>query len=453
MVLEDREQASLAHLKERIQKISGHLDMGNGTSVANALSTALDLDLRIGAPEDGETVLNALPDAEIDDLAGKLVRVYGTKNMEFTLPLGTMVASSAIGDVRFGHERWLLDAGRPGLHAMANIRRDAHGPNFDLLRSHITRLTRNLPCGRLGLPLPAFIVGVSERHLLHFSPCDEAGGVVLERWANCTDAPRFTAASPTQILEFAESIVADMKTFWERREAIAARARKVRALADAAAAEHGAEVLLLAVDLSDQRDSERVDMYVHYLAIDEAMRVGSVLDLLPDRDDITAASYEPPSGVSHRPFERAKLHRLGADGRIDDMAAAVAAAAPGGAKAVFAKLAIAYESTFEVSTGNTPMFVALFWRDGTIKADISMAGKVEWYRERLEILGHLLPETVRESLRGRTVDSIAALPFYCACKIERAGDLVGGIRLDLEIGTRLVDLSTGRIWDGPASGH
>ncbi|QCB43237.1 hypothetical protein E5673_14225 [Sphingomonas sp. PAMC26645] len=451
MIVDDEDRFGSAQLRKRIRAICGNLDIGNGTPVADALWSALNLDFRIGGRMDGAAVLNALTDDEIDNLACEMMRIYGERDSECTLPLGTIMASDQVGDVRFGHERWLLDAGRPGLHAMADIRRDAHGPNFELLRSHITRLTSNLPCDRLGLPSPVFIVDTNERHLLHFRPCIEAGGVVLQRWTNCTDAPRFAAASPTQILEFAESIVADMQALWDRREAIAARAEAVRAIAEAVAAEHGVEVLLVAVDLSQQRDSARVDMEVHYLAIDEAMRVGPVLGFFPGEDDYTAEFHQVPTGVSHRSGELAKLHQLGADGRIDDMAAAVAAAAPGGAKAVFAKLVIDYQASFEMSTSNTPMFVTLYWRDGTIKADISMAGKLEWYGTRLEIFGHFLPETASESLPGRTVDSVALLPFPCACRIERVRDLVGGTRLDLAIGTRLINLTTGRIWDEPAS--
>lgn len=440
---------SLAQLKERVQAISGHLDIGNGTPASDALLSALDLDLRISGRKDGAAVLDALTNDEIDDLVFEMVWTFERKNAEFALPLGTIVKSGEIGDVSFGGEHWLLDAGRPGLHSMETMRRDAHGPNFDLLRSHITRLTRNLACRRLGLPSPVFIVDVDDRHLLHFSPCAEAGGVVLQRWANGTDAPRFAAASPVQILEFAESIVADMRALWKRRDVIAARARAVRALADAAAAEHGAEVLLVAVDLSHQRDDERIDMYVHYLAIDEAMRAGPVLDFLPDRAHITAEFYQAPSAVSYRPAELEELRAFGADGRIDDMAAAVATFAPGGAAAIFATLATNYETTFELPTGGTPMFATLYWRNGTIRAEISMAGKLDWGRPSLEIYGDLLPDTVKDLLPGRTVDAVAQLPFACPCKIENVHDLDSGMRLDLEIGTRLVDLSSGCIWDEP----
>ncbi|WP_242154014.1 hypothetical protein [Sphingomonas sp. BAUL-RG-20F-R05-02] len=433
----------------RIPACYRHFVMGNGTSVADALSSALDLDLRISGRLDGAEVLNALREEEIDKLAAQLQVVFEVKHFEFTLPLGTIVKSHAIGEVRFGGEAWALDAGRPGLHPAETMRRDAHGPNFDLLLAEIKRATRKLACRRLGFPQPVFIVDSEARHLLQFPPCQEAGGVVLQLWANGTEAPRFAAASSAQIIEFAESVVADMRTFWKRRKAIAIRAKEVRDLVDAVAVEHDAEIQLVAVDLSYQREDENIDMYVQYLAVDEAMRTGPVLDFLPCRDHITSEFYFGPFGVTRRPEDLAKLRSLGADGRIDDMAAAVATVAPGGAAAVFAKLATEYETTFEVPTGGAPMFVTLYWRDGTIKAEISMAGSLDWCRTELEILGHSLPETVIDTLPGRTVERIAELPFACPCKVERAESLTRGLRLRLQVGERLIHLSSGRIWDEP----
>jgi hypothetical protein len=293
------------------------------------------------------------------------------------------------------------------------------------------------------------VVDRDDHHLLHFRPCSEAGDVVLQRRANGTGAPSFTAASPGQILEFAESVVADMRAFWKRRRAIAARANVARGLAEHAAAKYGVEVQLVAVDLSKQRECERIDMSVHYLAIDEAMRVGPVLGLMLDRDNITADRYRPPVGVYLRPDELAALRELGADGRIDDVAAAVATAAPGGIAAVFAQLATAYSMTFEIPTGGIPMFATLHWRDGTIEAHISIAEKLYWYGRSLEVLGNDLADTIKNSLPGRTVASVLDLPFSCPCKIKSIQDLDRGFRLDLENGARLVNLATGRVWDGP----
>ena len=449
MFVGSQEQFATAQATKRVQELCGNIDIGNGTSVADAIVSALEIDLRISGRKDGAAVWNALTDREIADLAFHMTWTYERQDERFTLPLGTVVRSGEIGDVKIGGESWLLDAAKPGLHPMETMRRDAHGPNFELLCAHIARLTRNLACRRLGLPSPVLVVDRVDHHLLHFGPCSEAGDVVLQRRANGTEAPRFPAASPGQILEFAESIVADMRAFWKRRKAIAARSNVARGLADAAAAKYGAEVQLVAVDLSNQRESERIDMSVHYLAIDEAMRVGPVLGLMPDRGHVTADHYRPPAGVCLRPDELAELRELGADGRIDDMAVAVATAAPGGVAAVFAQLATAYSMTFEIPTDATPMFATLYWRDGTIEADVSIAEKLDCYGTSLDILGNDLPDTIKNSLPGRTVACVAELPFACSCEIRSVQDLDGGFRLDLKIGTSLVNLSSGLIWDGP----
>lgn len=156
--------------------------MGNGTPAADALLTALLLDLRmsrVGAR--GVATLVGLGTAGIADVARRFVYTVCNEDAACDLPFGTKVETSAKGYMEVGGEVWLLDAARPGLHPMEAVPRGACGPNLDLLRSHIGRLTRGLACRRIGLPSPVQVVDTASRHLLQFPPCAQAGGVVLQR--------------------------------------------------------------------------------------------------------------------------------------------------------------------------------------------------------------------------------------------------------------------------------
>jgi hypothetical protein len=454
MHIGDHSQFGAADLREPLRTVLGAMDVGNGTPLADALASALQLDLRMSGRKDGPAVIAALTADEMISLAVDLEFALKYKNSSFTLPLGTLVESREIADLRIGGEHWILNAGRPGLHPMESMRRDAHGPNLDLLLSHIERLTRKLACRRIGLPSPAHIVDTDDRQLLHFPPFAPAGGVVLQRWANGTDAPRFCAALPGQILELAKSIVADMRVMWTRRGDIAARAGFVRSLVEPAAAEHGAEVQLIAIDLRMQHNDANLDMYVHYLALDEAMRPGPVLDFIPCRDHITPEFYSAPIGVVYRREDIEVLRNLGADGWIDDMAAAIAAAAPDGAASVFAQLATSYEATVVLPTDAAPLFATLYWRDGLIRAEMSMADGLDFCRGQLDVPGLMLPDHMQGQLvPPRKVDDLAKLPFECPCTVIHAEPRDKGARLELELGKRLIELSSGRIWDDPTPGR
>jgi hypothetical protein len=412
MHIGDHSQFGAADLREPLRTVLGAMDVGNGTPLADALASALQLDLRMSGRKDGPAVIAALTADEMISLAVDLEFALKYKNSSFTLPLGTLVESREIADLRIGGEHWILNAGRPGLHPMESMRRDAHGPNLDLLLSHIERLTRKLACRRIGLP------------------------------------------SPAHILELAKSIVADMRVMWTRRGDIAARAGFVRSLVEPAAAEHGAEVQLIAIDLRMQHNDANLDMYVHYLALDEAMRPGPVLDFIPCRDHITPEFYSAPIGVVYRREDIEVLRNLGADGWIDDMAAAIAAAAPDGAASVFAQLATSYEATVVLPTDAAPLFATLYWRDGLIRAEMSMADGLDFCRGQLDVPGLMLPDHMQGQLvPPRKVDDLAKLPFECPCTVIHAEPRDKGARLELELGKRLIELSSGRIWDDPTPGR
>ena len=131
-------------------------------------------------------------------------------------------------------------------------------------------------------------------------------------------------------------------------------------------------------------------------------------------------------------------------------AAAVLAEAPAGAAATLAMLATGYDATFELPTGGAPLFATLYWRDGEIKAELSMSGRLDWCaRGKLVIQDASLPETVVCALAGRRVDEVVELPFACPLVIEEAEEWGDGLRFELRLVQRMVDRATGRTWGGP----
>jgi hypothetical protein len=448
MYLGNQADFKAAQLEDRLRDVLYDLDIGNGTPAADALSAALQLDLRIsGSGREGQDRLLALNVSEIADLTAGLMWLVSTKHAEFELPLGTKMKSDNVGDFTIGGEHWILDAGRPGLHPMESLTKAAHGPNLDLLHSHIERLTRKLACRRIGLPSPVLIVDANDRHLLQFPPFAEAGEAVLQRWANGTNAQRFCSALPDQIENYAKDIVSDMRLLWTKRRQIAERVKQVRAFADATAAAQGVKVKKVSIDLHNQHQNTAFGVSVEYEALDEAMRIGTVLDHFPWNDTPEGRAVRL-WGVEGRRSKLERLQALGADGWIDDMAAAVITVAPEGPAAVLAELAKAFQVTFNVPTAGPPMFTTLYWLNGEIKAEISIRGKLDW-AGKLQLTDQILPESVISSLPGRRVDSVVSLPFACPCVILEAKER-SGLVLDLEIDKRLVNCTTGAIWDEPS---
>lgn len=258
--------------------------------------------------------LPAFSDDELFDLASQVIDTLNDSGSRTTLPFGTVLESRELGEILIGGERWTLDAGQPGLHPVWTTRRDAHGPNLELLHRLIAKKTRNLACRCLGLPQPVLVCDVDERNLLHFAPLAEAGEVVLQCWANGTDAPRFCGALPEQIEAFAEAIVKDMRVFWKRRRSIARQAAEVRAIANSHVADNDAEVDAIIVDMSFQSDDNNLDFHVHYIGVDVALRRGLVLGFIPAfrRKLIeNGQNFGSPWGVSERKKERAALNKKG----------------------------------------------------------------------------------------------------------------------------------------------
>ncbi len=337
---------------------------------------------------------------------------------------------------------------------METVRRDAHGPNLERLTASIARKTSRLACRKLGAPVPVHIVEADSRHILQFAPLPEAGNVVLQRNVYETGADRFCAALPEQIEAFASSIVADMRMLWKRRKEVRARVEEVREAAETGlrgdprmGGQHSVQAI--AVDLS-MVHTYPISLFVEYRTLDEALRPGTVIDFVPANYPFEERVWPAPRALSYRQAFRHRLAALGANGLIDEIAEAVALAAPGGIAPILKQLATSYETRAVLPTPTGPLFATLIWRDGVIEAELSMPGKLDWYSGRLELEGVRLPEAVLASLPGKPLASIVELPFETDAKIVLVDDArTNMVSVRIDPVEKLVNLSTGIVWEAP----
>lgn len=451
MVIQGRFRSVETLVFERLDKVLLSETLPNGTSLAAALASALEVDVRLSGGGDAFAAVNALSSDQIVDLASDLRHALANELSSFELPMGSICTPAELGGVNIGKEVWVSDAGVAGLHPLQLVRRDAHGSNLLALRAEITRRVAGKPWARIGLPFPVFIVDSDARHLLQFPAFTSAGGVVLQRWANETGAIRFCAATPTQIEEFAASIVDDMKLLWRRRRQVAADVRVIRSRAQRLLAESGdagSAVNAIAVQLSWQRDFDDYDYYVQFDGIDHAMRPGLVLDFVPSAERRENISRRLPAGVRGWLDQLQELLREGADGHVDEVTASLLRIAPEGAVAILARLARDYETTVTFTTDSGPLHALLYWRYGSIESEICVPGRFEWAGHTLEISSQeLLSDVQLKTMIGSRVQDAFDLPVDIACIIRRARQADNGtVCLDVDVDMRLVNTRQGRVF-------
>lgn len=454
MFLESIRQFDEAQVLNRLLKLFGYVDAGNGTPLAAALATALTRDA--SATRHALADILALDDETLAYAASHLLHALMNGKHQFQLPFGTEVSNYEPGGVSIGGEELVLDAAREGLFPLQATRRDAHGPNLDLLRSLIRKKTRKLACRRLGLPSPKTIVDSDERTTLQFPPLPEAGGIVLQFRTGSSGAPRFCSATKAQLETFSDTIVQDMRALWKRRAAIGRHADLVRRAAEGGIlAECGPDadikVTNVALELTSQREDEVPSVYVEYECLDECLRLGTAIDYLPTRNEpIPANLRNRPRTERQRRADLDELMSAGATGRIDEMAAAIISAAPEGPASVLAILQNGHEAFVTIPTSVAPLFATLYWRNGTIVAEADCRGRLDYCRERLELRGVELPETIVDTIAGRPLSQIADLPFACESRVDRVGEHDEALVLHLAVDTLLVNCVERRIWPEPA---
>lgn len=448
MFVGNQKQFVAEGIRERLELLLEGVDVGNGTPLAAAVVSALHVDWRIS----GNRTADTYSDDELLDLAYEIQATLVSANSGMTLPCGTILETEGLGKILIGGEWWTLDAGRPGLHPFEIARRGAHGPNLDLLRGHISRLTRNLACRRLGLPKPVVVSDYDELHLLHFEPCMEAGGVVLQFWANGTDAPLFCSALPEQIEAYAETIVEGMRTFWKRRKSIASQGIEMRAIAECVSVERDIEVDAVLLDISNLSVSDELHFDVLYIGIDEAMRRGRILDYVPAWQRAqwrNGVRYHLCPIAEKNQAEFDELRRHCADGRITQMAAAILASGVIDKAQMLRELSLNYKSNVELPTDGASIFITLFWQSGIIFAEVTYPKLFHGAENMIEFNAINVPETKRLTMVGRPVSDIAQLPFGGGIIVEQVTNKEDGMRLRLREKLMFIDLKTGKTWECP----
>ena len=446
-----------ARLRSRLLLICKIIDAADGPALAEATLSAITIDMRTAYAK--PATLGALDvDALFDAAWNVREALHDGSEVEFTLPSGTTAVSRTPGSLRIGDAQYVLDAGRPGLHPVETTRQDAHGPNLERLRALIERRTRRLACRRLGLPGASSIVINDVRHNLQFPPCAEAGAVVLQWRASETGADRFCAATPGQLAAFADSIVRDMRELWKHREAIGARVNAVRQAAEAHILdEHGpggpVSITAIAVELCGDTGDQPVSLYVEMDSMDEALRPGRTMDYVPARARLDEPWFRFNDNLASRTEQLAELVTLGADGRISDLAAAVADAAPEGRQVVLARLGSDLDAQVVIPTGTGDLYATLYWQNGFIGVEVSLPGHLETYSDQIELRA-TLPATVTTAMIGRPLGDVIALPFRLPAPVrEVEGRSEGWLRITIDHRHSLVNCATGAIWPEPNDRH
>lgn len=459
MLIDDGRAFIEAKLRQRLFDLIGFHDVGNGTPLVEAAATAIAFAARM-AVADAATA-DLLYDDELIDAAFNLKWALNSGDgFEFRLPFGATAMSRLPGGVAIDGAEYVLDSGRAGLHPVGTTRRDAHGLNLERLRELIERKTRRLACRRLGLPSPASVSSDDSRENLHWSPCAEAGGVVLQRLALETGADRFCAAMPTQLAAFADAIVRDMRELWKHRAAIGRRVDGIRRAAQAhIMEEHGQEgpvrLATIAVDMSGQSGDEPVSLYLELDSLDEALRPGRVLDFVSSREGSDITRLWIRDDYASRAKNFAELAALGATGRISDLAAGVAAAAPEGQAAVLARLGRDLETQVVIPSairGRHDTYAVLYWRNGRIEAEVTKPGELVARSDRIELRA-ALPETAIAAMTGRPLSDAVELPFRLSSPVADAEECDGLLCLSLGHGHSLVNCDAGEIWPDADDRH
>lgn len=451
--MNDAMQFAEARLRSKVEEVVGNTGIGNGTPAAAVLVSAVLADAR--AASAAATLIDALTEDVLHQMAVEVICTVGMGHQgEIALPFGTAANVRLAGGITIGDAHLMLDAGRPGLHPIETMRRDAHGPNLDRLRELIARKTRRLACRGLGLPSPSSIATNEMRHNLQFAPCPEAGGVSLQRSAADSGADRFCAATAKQLDAFATSIVSDMRKLWTHRKAIGARVEAVRAAAEAQfAAEHGkdgpVQLRTITVDLSAETFESPVCLYLEIEALDEALRPGTVLDFIPGGNGVDEPWFRIRDHFAFRTEHAAELAAMGATGWIDDLAAAVAAAAPGGQAAVLKRLAHELEARVVLPTPKGDIYATLYWQNGFIAAEVSKPGRLDSYSDRIEVRAKL-PATFLASAVSKPFNQLVDLPFSLSVPIDGIEECRGDwLKIRVEYGHSPVNCETGEIFAKP----
>lgn len=428
-------ETQMSRLMARLRPMIPEDEPYVGQDAVEAFADALALDT--GAVLETATGLANLSDACILEGARNFSAALRGVGEPFNLPSGTRVSIGRPGSVEIAGRAYVRRRSVPGLHLVEATPRDAHGDNFESLRLMVYNRGSSSSCRHIGLPSPAFIGDGGVQYLIEFPPFMEAGGAVLTYRAEDIDAARFCAAPLLSLEKVADAMVKGTQWLWRRRNIIGNLVQEARQAAVAGikvAYGGGCTVALdrICIDARTIAEAEGPTLRLEYLGYDDALRRGRLLVVARKDEFAGGVMLRAPRMHARRKAQIEQLRKLRADGWIDELAAAIARAAPEGQAAVLLRLSRDLETPVAIPTAYGPFHATLYWRDGVIRADAN---------------------NPTADLVGNTLSDVADLPFAYDCAFEReAKSRVCDPSDCLQAAVLLVNTATGAIWTGPHVG-
>ena len=435
-----------AVMRARLDSILGDARMPAGSLVAHILHDLFRSEVRQQGDDVAERAWKGLDASAVKELGREFAeRISRPNGRDYMLPAGTVMTVGLFGCAFVGREELGLDVDRPGLHYERELPTRPGGSNLARLLHRVDELTQELPCRAIGMPtLVERCSGDHPEHHLQFPAFAPAGGVVLQRAMNYASwGEVFSAFTHTMIDQLAEDVVKDTQRLWIDGRSLAPNICSTRKTATGIASKaRGVRVHAVTLDLSNQT-SGGVRFAVEFEGWNHAFRRGVVVQEISarpgDNSELNAIALDLADKV-------AAVRLLGADGRIDVLARAIANAAPQGAAAVLANLAADFETFVTLPTRTGPVHLRLYWRHGEIGAKTWGGHKIEISRDTVKFRDETQPETLKISLQGRPLYAVFDEPFRCDARIARVENRCGNLVITPEPDPWMVDCRAGRMW-------
>lgn len=433
-------------VRSLLEHAVGEARTPTGTPVWRALHDLFLTEARLRGAGLVEEAWLGLDRPAVRRLAARFDRLFfGRGGRRCRLPGGALMGS--VGpSVGFVDDQTLsFDVDEPGLHRTQDLPKRPGGSNLSLLLREVDLLCRDRPCGAIGRPalVERFIAG-NWRYCLQWPPFAPAGGVLLVHSLNSTSRGIFCALTAGEVETIAADVVDEMADLWTNDRVIAARvceasdaARRVATTLD------GVRFRCVTVQLNDHVPFSPVELCVEFDAIDDALRQGTVMQVI-----LSAQAPGKAVGMHGllRSLELETLRHAGADGRIDEMALSIALVSTDGLSSLLVRLAEKYEVFADVAVPSGLQRYKLFWCDGIIHASSWDAGRLHVWKNEIRVEGEQMPATVLAALRGKPLYRLFDSPFRCSALIRSAIDYGTFIAVETEVGSQLVNCVEGKVF-------
>lgn len=431
-------------LRDRLRLIDSRSDAGNGTLLADATATLLAADA-VTARARAARVAALSDDVLQESITTVQLLLSAEERADAVLPFGTVAVTNEAGSVMVAEQVYVLVAQHEGMLREELAPRRFEGANLELLLRLIERRSKRLACRYLGRPTPVAEGGLYGGYWLQFAPCTEAGDVCLEVPLGDRPVAWMTHA---RLITLADDVVWAMRRFWVLRKRTAGRALQGASVFLEVVQAVGPEakgLALCGVAAQPIATTTREDISLHLLVttLDEALRP-------------TVARWPVFSGRGAPDMLLKMIRQHSWDVRrvamrtvveMDELAAAIAGAAPEGTAAVLRRLATDLATDVVLPLTDRRSLVArLHWSEGMIVAHLFATQRVAFGKNSLLIFDGEWPETIADSVVGKDIGGIVDLPMHCPFPIRRAARVgARGLRLDFHTGVRPVDMQAGTI--------